>query len=81
MIRPERLRLSRAEHAPPGARRWPVRVEHVVYIGPRLELRLRATDGTRLLAEMVNDGTAAWSAGDTATAWFRPEDAWVIRTP
>jgi multiple sugar transport system ATP-binding protein len=81
VIRPERLRLSSVEHAPPGTRHWPVRVEHVVYIGPRLELRLRATDGTRLQAEMVNDGTAAWSAGDTATAWFRPEDAWAIRTP
>jgi hypothetical protein len=56
-------------------------VEHVVYIGPRLELGLCAADGTRLQAEMVNDGTAAWSAGDTATAWFRPEDAWAIRTP
>ena len=41
VIRPERLRLSSAEHAPPGTRHWPVRVEHVVYIGPRLELRLR----------------------------------------
>jgi putative spermidine/putrescine transport system ATP-binding protein len=81
VIRPERLRLSSAEHAPPGTRHWPVRVEHVVYIGPRLELGLCAADGTRLQAEMVNDGTAAWSAGDTATAWFRPEDAWAIRGP
>jgi putative spermidine/putrescine transport system ATP-binding protein len=81
VIRPERLRLSSVEHAPPGTRHWPVRVEHVVYIGPRLELGLCAADGTRLQAEMVNDGTAAWSAGDTATAWFRPEDAWAIRTP
>jgi hypothetical protein len=53
-------------------------VERVVYLGPRLELRLRRQDGTLLLAEAVNDGSAVWSVGDAATAWYRPEDAWVI---
>jgi putative spermidine/putrescine transport system ATP-binding protein len=81
VIRPERLRLSKAGQAPPCTRCWPVRLEHVAYIGPRLELRLQAADGTQLQAEMVNDGSATWSAGDAATAWFRPGDAWVIRTP
>jgi putative spermidine/putrescine transport system ATP-binding protein len=77
MVRPERLRLSR--QAPGEARQWPVQVEHVAYIGPRLELRLAAGDGTRLLGELVNDGSARWSAGDAAVAWFRPEDAWRLR--
>ena len=35
-------------------------------------------DGTLVLAEAVNDGGTAWSAGDAAVAWFRPDDAWVI---
>ena len=41
-------------------------------------LRLRIADSTQLLAETVNDGGATWSTGDMATAWFRPEDAWVV---
>jgi hypothetical protein len=56
-------------------------VETVIYLGARLELRLRLADGTLVLAEAVNDGSAAWSAADTAVAWFRPEDAWVIAGP
>ncbi|MEJ0020146.1 MAG: ABC transporter ATP-binding protein [Acetobacteraceae bacterium] len=76
VIRPERLHL--ASQAPSGVRSWQVQIEHVAYIGPRLELRLRAADGTRLMAELVNDGTAHWSAGDAAVAWCRGEDAWVI---
>jgi putative spermidine/putrescine transport system ATP-binding protein len=78
MIRPERVHLSKAELAPSARPRWSVRVERVVYIGPRLEIRLRAADGMQLLAEMMNDGTAAWSAGDTAVAWFHPDDAWIL---
>jgi putative spermidine/putrescine transport system ATP-binding protein len=78
VVRPERLKLSKPGHEPSGARCWPVHVEHVVYLGPRLELRLRRPDGTLLLAEAVNDGSAVWSTNDTATAWYRPDDAWVI---
>jgi putative spermidine/putrescine transport system ATP-binding protein len=78
VIRPERLKLCAPGHEPPGSRCWPVHVESVVYLGPRLELRLRRLDGTLLMAEAVNDGGAAWSIGDAAMAWYRPDDAWVI---
>jgi putative spermidine/putrescine transport system ATP-binding protein len=78
VIRPERLKLSAPGHQPSGARSWPVQVERVVYLGPRLELRLRRADGTQLLADAVNDGGAGWSAGDSAVAWVRPEDTWQI---
>jgi putative spermidine/putrescine transport system ATP-binding protein len=78
VVRPERLKLCQSGQEPPGARCWPVHVERVVYLGARLELRLRRPDGTLLLAEAVNDGGAVWSAGDAATAWYRPDDAWVI---
>ena len=78
VIRPERLKLCAPGHEPTGVRSWPVRVETVIYLGARLELRLRLADGTLVLAEAVNDGGAGWSAADTAVAWFRPEDAWVI---
>ena len=78
VVRPERLKLCAPGREPTGARCWPVHVERVVYLGPRLELRLRRPDGTLLLAEAVNDGNAVWSVGDAATAWYRPEDAWVI---
>jgi putative spermidine/putrescine transport system ATP-binding protein len=76
VIRPERLKLCA-----PGGESWPATVERVVYLGPRLELRLRLPDDRQLLAEAVNDGRTAWSSGDRATAWFRPEDAWVILEP
>jgi putative spermidine/putrescine transport system ATP-binding protein len=78
VVRPERLKLSKPGHEPSGARCWPVRIEHVVYLGSRLELRLRRPDGMLLLAEAVNDGRAVWSASDTAMAWYRPDDAWMI---
>jgi ABC-type Fe3+/spermidine/putrescine transport system ATPase subunit len=78
VIRPERLKLCAPGAEPPGARCWPAHVDRVVYLGARLELRLRLGDGTQLLAEAVNDGTTAWSAGDAATAWFSPSDATVI---
>jgi ABC-type Fe3+/spermidine/putrescine transport system ATPase subunit len=78
VIRPERMKLCAPGAEPPGARSWPVHVDRVVYLGARLELRLHLGDGTQLLADAVNDGTAAWSAGDAATAWFNPADATVI---
>ena len=81
VVRPERLKLSAPGREPHNVRCWPVRVERVVYLGARLELRLRLADGTQLLAEAVNDGGGAWSAGNAATAWFRPEDAWHVAGP
>jgi hypothetical protein len=29
----------------------------------------------------VNDGTCRMAAGDTGVAWFRAEDAWLVRDP
>ena len=76
-VRPERLRLA-AGPAPEGAVSWPGIVEHVIYLGARRELRLRLAGGTQAMAELPNDGSGAWSPGDSLTAWFRPEDAWII---
>jgi putative spermidine/putrescine transport system ATP-binding protein len=78
LVRPERLKLSRPHDVPTDVRCFPSRIERVVYLGSRLEIRLRLNDDTPLLAEAVNDGDAAWAAGDSAIAWFRPEDAWAI---
>jgi spermidine/putrescine ABC transporter ATP-binding subunit len=75
-VRPERLRLSGAP--PENAIAWPATVEHVVYLGARREIRLRLTDGSAAIAELTNDGSGGWSAGERVTAWFRPDDAWVI---
>ena len=74
-IRPERLRLG---DAPPGAIVWPATIERLVYLGARIELRLRWRDGTAALAEMPNDGRGTWREGEQAQAWFLPSDAWVI---
>ena len=76
-IRPERLHLA-AGAVPDGANAWPVTIERVIYLGHRLELRLRAADGGTLLAEAVNGGGAALEAGRAVTLWFRPDDAQVI---
>jgi putative spermidine/putrescine transport system ATP-binding protein len=78
VVRPERLKLCAPGNEPPGVRGFPVRLERVVYLGPRIELHLRLADATRLLAEAVNDGSVAWSAGDDAIAWYRADDAWVV---
>jgi spermidine/putrescine ABC transporter ATP-binding subunit len=77
-IRPERLKLGAAASVPADATAWPAHVERVVYLGARIELRLRLADGSPALVEAMNDGSATWSQGDAAMAWFRPEDAWVI---
>lgn len=77
-VRPERLKLGRTGSAPDHAVAWQVQIDHVVYLGARIELRLRLADGTTLLADTVNDGSAAWKAGEPAIGWFRPEDVWVI---
>ena len=76
-IRPERLKLATGT-APDGTVAWPARVERVVYTGARLEVQLALADGSAAMAEATNDGSAAFDAGQTVTAWFRPEDAWVI---
>lgn len=76
-VRPERLHVALGS-APEGVNAWPVTIERVVYLGNRLELRLRAADGKELLADMANDGGAEVTEGGAATAWFRPEDAAVI---
>ncbi len=78
VIRPERLKLGHAGDAPSDVRSWPAHVERKVYLGARLELRLRLPDGTQLLAEAVNDGSAAWCEGEGVAVWFRPADAWII---
>ena len=77
-VRPERLKLGPADSVPPNMTAWPVRVERVVYLGARIELSLRLADGSMALAETLNDGSTGWAKGDNVTAWFRPEDAWVI---
>lgn len=77
-VRPERLKLATAESVPPGMTAWATRVERVVYLGARIELRLRLADGTLALAEAMNDGSAVWQQGDCAVAWFRPDDAWIV---
>jgi ABC-type Fe3+/spermidine/putrescine transport system ATPase subunit len=76
-IRPERLHVVSGP-APDGVNAWAVTIERVVYLGNRLELRLRAADGSDLLADAVNDGSAGVAEGGAATAWFRAEDAAVI---
>ena len=78
VIRPERLRLASPGQEPADARRWPVRIERMIYLGSRFELRLRLADGSALLAEAVNDETSHWREGDILTAWVRPEDAWTV---
>jgi hypothetical protein len=77
-VRPERLRLAAAGTTPAGVNAWRATIERVVYLGARLELRLRLADGAPALAEAANDGAAAWRGGQQVEAWFRPEDAWVI---
>jgi len=74
-IRPERLRLG---EAPPGAIAWPATIERIIYLGARIEMRLRWRDGSAALAEMPNDGRGAWAEGAAVTTWFMPSDAWVI---
>ncbi len=78
-IRPERLKLAASGTAPDGVIAWPARVERVVYTGARLEVQLALADGSSAMAEATNDGSTVFSAGQAVTAWFRPEDAWVIR--
>jgi spermidine/putrescine transport system ATP-binding protein len=75
-VRPERMRLAAV--APENTIAWPATVEHVVYLGARREIRLRLADGSMAIAELTNDGSGGADVGDRVTAWFRPDDAWVI---
>ena len=77
-VRPERLKLGPAHAAPRDANAWPATIERVVYLGARLELRLRLADATQMLAEAANDGATRWNEGQAIHAWFQPADAWVI---
>ena len=77
-IRPERLRLARGGAAEPGASRLPARIERVAYLGGRIEITLRLSDGAAASAHIVNDGAVAWQPGETVEAWFRTEDVWVL---
>ena len=75
-VRPERLRLG--NHAPENAVVWSATVEHVVYLGARREVRLRLADGSIAIAELTNDGSGGWSAGERIIVSFRPDDGWII---
>jgi putative spermidine/putrescine transport system ATP-binding protein len=77
-VRPERMRLARAGAAPADAITWDATVEHVIYLGARRELRLRLADGTLAVVEAANDGGQPFQLGDKISAWFKPEDAWII---
>ena len=77
-IRPERLKLCLPGRAPAEASAWSARVESVVYLGSRSEIRLRLEDGSLAKAEAVSGETPSWQAGDPAEVWFRAEDAWII---
>ncbi len=79
-IRPERLNLAAPGSAPEGACVWPAGITRVTYLGARLEVALRLGDGSDATAHLVNTGLTNWLPGDTADAWFRPEDAWMIPT-
>lgn len=78
-LRPERLRLAPAGGAPHGSIAWPAAIESLTYLGSRHEVRLRLSDGTLALTDAPNDGSVRWSAGAQASAWFRPDDAWIIQ--
>ena len=78
MIRPERLKLTRSGTAPEGANAWPAQVLRTIYLGGRMEVRLRLRDGGTAIAYAVNEGGADWDEGEMVDAWFRPQDAWVI---
>ena len=77
-MRPERLRLAPVGSAPDGSNSWPATIESLTYLGSRFELRLRLADGTIATADAPNDGMNRWLVGAAATAWFMPDDAWVI---
>jgi putative spermidine/putrescine transport system ATP-binding protein len=77
-IRPERLKLSVAAEVPAEVTCWPARVERLIYLGSRIEMQLRLSDGSTIMVDAMNDGHAAWSVGSDGVVWFRPNDGWLI---
>ncbi len=78
VIRPERLKLARPEAPPADATTWPAQVTRLIYLGGRTEIYLRLQDGSAAVSYVVNEGSISWVEGDTVTAWFRPQDAWLL---
>ena len=76
-IRPERLKLAAPGAAPAGTA-WPGTIERIVYLGARQDIHLRLPGGQSVIASEVNEGGASWHAGDVASAWFRPDSAWIM---
>jgi ABC-type Fe3+/spermidine/putrescine transport system ATPase subunit len=81
MIRPERLKLASPGAAPEGTNAWSAQVVRTIYLGGRMEVRLRLRDGGTAIAYAVNEGETDWDEGEMVDAWFRPRDAWVIPGP
>jgi putative spermidine/putrescine transport system ATP-binding protein len=81
-IRPERLKLAlRGEGSVAGgagATVWPGRIIRIVYLGSRMEVHLTLPDRTTAIANIVNDGSTTWAAGEEADIWFGPADVWVV---
>jgi spermidine/putrescine ABC transporter ATP-binding subunit len=77
-IRPERLHLATSETHLDGVTILRVRIERVMYLGRWLEIALRLADGSLASAHAANTGSVPWRPGDSAVAWFRPEDAWPV---
>ncbi|MGH7153668.1 MAG: ABC transporter ATP-binding protein [Acetobacteraceae bacterium] len=80
-IRPERLKPAPPDGVPGDASVWSARVDQAIYLGGRIELRLRLADGSAAVMETVNDGAPAPAPGTGIRISFRPEDAWVIAVP
>jgi ABC-type Fe3+/spermidine/putrescine transport system ATPase subunit len=77
-IRPERLHLATSETHLGGVTILQVRIERVMYLGRWLDITLRLADGSLATAHAANTGSVPWRPGDSAVAWFRPEDAWPV---
>ena len=73
MIRPERLKLANPGTAPEGVNVWPARVLRTIYLGGRMEVRLRPPAGGDLIAYAVNEDGIVWNEGEMVYAWFRRE--------
>jgi spermidine/putrescine ABC transporter ATP-binding subunit len=76
-LRPERLKLLARDAAVAG-NSWPVKIERVVYLGSRLELRVRLADGSEAIVDQPNVGLEDGIGIELGQITFRPGDAWVI---
>ena len=70
MIRPERLKLARPGTAPENTNVWPAQVQRTIYLGGRMEVRLRLRDDSTVIAYAMNEGGALWDEGEMVDAWF-----------